>query len=729
MSLLAVEVPATLPVATGAYDSTKWNLGSLIKQRTDFTPGFIGPSIVGIARPVEQSAAIPGIYSSVISKSDSIDLVFLADNAAAATNRRIQLYEYNKNTSVFSWKGFITMSFPAGTTNMTVRGFRVAYKKYSDGTVSVTGNTVTGTSTLWQSTNQCGAQTTMGGSRIGFGSTDPNQITTWYYIDTISAEGTLTIRSNASGTAVNPSLTIAGGSPYVIEDLKIVVVNTAATTTSYGGLFLAKGVSLDHFSTTGNTILCTATNGVNPNMCNVYWLGDLATGTNISSAGVAIEPETSWTSQMVYVLDTTGGAKIYKYNIRGTLSVTTLSNLATIYKSINQFQFATGAQAVTGTVSLVNNGTYAVVSHGPTSGVEAFFFVTTTRIYACLLSDITSGSTTFLSYTMTEIPPGGINTFAATSALACIEYADNIDRFVVISSGAAGVRSYVTQFRADGGQMDHIFLCDDKQIDQSTADNGATPHVSIKAITQTLYVKNGICYLAGLGSTIQTNIVYAIPLGADWTYVATTGQMAISPAISTPNCNRFQRVFMCRDRIIGGDIIGKPADPAKIFYRTSGISDNSGTWNLLQDGGSLTGISPASQIQIGITFKCISDFCIAPRVFGVGVLYQDLSTDSHYQPSATFSDSTLKKFAWRFSTAFGSTVPTLRLRLYDAITSGLILDEYSNAPTGTWEKSTNSGVSWSAYDTADKSNDTTYIRFTPASLGDDIVVRAMLTIA
>ena len=112
----------------------------------------------------------------------------------------------------------------------------------------------------------------------------------------------------------------------------------------------------------------------------------------------------------------------------------------------------------------------------------------------------------------------------------------------------------------------------------------------------------------------------------------------------------------------------------------------------------------------------------------MSTLYEDLTTDSHYQPSVAQSSTANKRFAWRFSTAFGSTVPTLRLRLYDAVSGGTLLDDTTvAAASGTWEKSTDGGSNWTAYNTTDKGNDTTYIRYTPTSLGDNIKVRALLT--
>ena len=86
-----------------------------------------------------------------------------------------------------------------------------------------------------------------------------------------------------------------------------------------------------------------------------------------------------------------------------------------------------------------------------------------------------------------------------------------------------------------------------------------------------------------------------------------------------------------------------------------------------------------------------------------------------------------KQFAFWFKTAFGGTVPTLEINLYDADTGGLLLTDDSDTSTaGTWEKTTD-GSSWSSYNATDRANATTWIRYTPTSLADNIKVQAYLT--
>jgi hypothetical protein len=117
-----------------------------------------------------------------------------------------------------------------------------------------------------------------------------------------------------------------------------------------------------------------------------------------------------------------------------------------------------------------------------------------------------------------------------------------------------------------------------------------------------------------------------------------------------------------------------------------------------------------------------------PRVYSIAAIYEDLSTLSNYQPSVGLSDVSNSQFCWRFATAFGSTVPALRVRLYDAETGSLLVDDDTASPTGTFERSTNAGGAWSAWNNTDKGNENTYLRYTPASLGSGIKVRALLSL-
>ncbi len=718
MSKLASEFlisSSTSGVTLPTYSSSTISIGSLMRISTGITnaDNYVGPFSIGLARPNETGTAIPIAHISVIDWSPEIQWVIGSDNAAAAATRRFTLFEFNKVSSLYTWKGFIIVNYGAVTTVHTMRGHRALYQTYTEGTVEVSNFSVSGTGTVWTG-NSINV-----GSRIGFGSTSPSAITSWYHITGITNNTELTI---------TPSAGISGAStPYVIEDLQVAYVTTNATAAN-GGLFIVKGLRYEDFSIGGTTILTAATD----NQKAVYRLLDRTPNTNNAGAGIAIESfndvGNGWLSQPCYILDTT--ARIYKYNLRAFLGTSESYAGATTSPagaSTRAILLSTGTQSVTGTMSQNNNGRIATLNHGPGSGINSLYFVTTTRIYRCTLSDIVNNSITWQTDVMLEVPPGGTNTFAATGTLNGVEIMSSIDRLFISSTHVTGTRSYITQFRTDSGQMDHIFLGDTRQLDQSNADVSTTPYPNTQASLFAGWSEEGYFHLVRQGTTSPVSQMYCLPVNADWTYASTTNQRVIFPKFNTVGAIKFYRAYVTTEQYLGGSNLGFPPEPIRIYARINDIDDNSGAWTLLDDHLDLTGFGGADYIQLMAEFRCIGFFNIPNRIHTISVVYEDNSTDSHYQPSIANSSIADKRFAWRFSTAFGSTVPHLRVRLYDAVSGGLLVDDDTDGPTGTFEKSVNDGSNWSTYDALDKTNDETYIRYTPLSLADNIKVRALLT--
>ena len=722
MARLAVEANASGSWSRiSAYDPTAWNLGSIINQFSSPDGTFIGPNVISVARPFEESTAMAsGRFPYVTTFSPTIDWVFLTDGTMGATTCKVFLYEYNKITSQYNWKGFITATFPVAATH-TPKGFRMARYLYTTGSIQTSGSFVTGFSTQFVTSRMAT------GSRIGFGSSDPTAITSWYPISSIQSDTALT-------TSI--SIGTSSFSSYVIDELRPMWTTTNSTVTN-GGLFVAKGINYGDFTTAGTTIPAAVSADFQK---AVYWLADAATVTNTGSTGLMIDEFTGsatlppdYRSHYVYVVDGgVGGtsAKVFKYNVRGTGSVATGKMTMTGPDIVS-----TAPQALTGTVistAQINNGRIATTAHGPGSGSKNIYFVTTTRFYRADLANITAANAAWISDNRTEVPPGGINTYAAAGALSSLEYADMIDRFIVTSTGATAFRHYVTVYPGSSGdQWTHIFGLDTKQTNQSTADSTAVERFDGNSTGMTVWSQNGVSHMVSLGATAAVSQMYALPLSAHWTYAAATNQRAITPAISTPNCNKFIRVYVNDAEYIGnnGEIGAIATEPFRLYYRTSGITDNSGAWTLLGKNFDLSAVGATSSIQFMIEFKLIGNgFMLPSQIYGVAVIYDDLSTDSHYQPSIGNSSTTAKIFAWRHATAFGTSVPKMRIRLLDAVTAGSLLDDDTvSAAFGTWGKSTNSGSSWGSYDSSDKTNEYTYIRYTPNSLADNTKVRALLT--
>lgn len=715
---------ATLPsyrLGMETYDPTKLGLGNLmVKVNGGETDPYVGPLPIGLGRPMEQSTAIASIFpwgmQWVNTPNQQIDWVFLADGAVAAATRRINAYTFNRLTGEFNWKGFITVTFPTATV-FTIRAFRMTYDKYRTGTAAVAnGINVTGTTTLWSAPNLSIGKP-CAGNRIGFGSNDPSQITTWYTIASVNSNTSITLASAAPD--------VPAGTPYVIEDLRAVVAATNATAGN-GGLFVIKGLSFDLFSNVGGVVPAA---GTEDNIRACYWLANAPVVTNTVSFGMGIDTATSWNNQNVYILDGLANPVVFKYNIRAPLTLTA-------GKSTDAFVFKTGAGGVVaGVPTQANNGRLATVNHGAFNNINTLFFTTSTRIYATPLQNITQDSTTWLSGggVATEVPPGGVATFTPTGALSSLEYASKMDRFIVATNAlTVPHRSYVTQFFQDGSQWERIFGCDIRQLDQSNADSTSTPVPTLTGGPQSVWAENGLLYVAMIGATAAINRLYAIPIGADWEYnQGPTDSCVITPKFQCKDIRNYINIFVNETKVVGGKTgfnLGIRPEPYRIKYRTTGIDDNTGVWNLINDNGDMSSISGTMNIQLRLEFRTIGNLMVPARVNSLGVVYEDNGTDDHFQFSSTKSIAANKQFAWRLANAFNGNIPKLYIRLYDAVTNALLInDDTIVSASGTFEKSLD-GTTWIAYDVADKVNETTYIRYTPSSLADNISVRAVLSI-
>lgn len=706
MSKLSVEVLATQGALASSYGVNDWvaAASALYARDTDQSDAgitFVGPFLPKLVRPVEIAMAIPVSFSHGFQWSPNIDWVFFADNATAAVTRRVVLMEFDRTTKTMTPKGFITLTYPPATAH-TIRGLVTDYRKVTTGTVAVSGTAVTGTSTTF-STSRIPV-----GCRIGFGSTDPAAITTWYEISAVGGDTSITLTGSAG--------TISAGTSYVIEDLRIVTATTNATATN-GGCFLTKGIQYGNFTTGGTTIPAAAsTDGIRA----VYWLKDASTVVNTACGGAALAPVIDDSTQYVYLNDT--NTRIYKYNIRAALTLTAGADTTAITA-------ATNTQTLTGTLSQANAIILATAAHGPGAAVSSLYFVTTTRVYRVPESNITAASNYLTGGdTMTEVPPGGAGTYAASGALSTISYISTIDRFALMTSGATAFKHYVTRYRTDAGQLDHNFGADFKQLNQATADSTLFNTISANSTAIYLFSIAGVAYLTVIGTTATTNFVHVAPLGVQWDYALATNSLLIAPKMLTPNCASFSRVYVNAKQLLGGSNLGLSPDALRVYYRTTGIDDNSGAWTLLNQRGDLSSLTAATAIQFAFAFRVLSPIILPAQIMSVLVAYEDLTTLSNYTPMATHTDEAPPRFAWRFATAYGSTVPALRIRLYDAVTGGLLVDDNTASPTGTFERSTASTPSWSAWTNADKATDTDYLRYTPASLASGIQVRALLTL-
>jgi hypothetical protein len=518
-------------VYPGGYDQTKLGLGPCMMQAND--PGnegkWVGPIPVNVARPYESSGAsnVSGICPDAISWSSTYDWVVLADNATATTTRRFTLYTFNKTvrTNPWAYVGFITATPPTGNTHV-VKGHKISYEQYTTGTCYIANGSTTlngsaGTTT-WADSR------IFAGSRIGIGSADPTQITTWYEISSITSNTVIVLTQNYTGTTIG----IGSPVPYVIEDFRILFVSTNGTVTS-SGMFMVAGLRYELFSYAGTTIVtANATDKVRA----CYWFSDGGAANNSNCQqynGLAIDARVDWTHQNAYALDTTGNtnARVQVCNFRAAMS------LATGRDSNDKshcWLYSTGQQAVTGGST---NPTQSLVLCTPgvgggtrLNGTKSLFFVTTTRFYGLAVSGITDGSTTFLTATTpaTEIPPG--NTGSGTGATITYTQSGAAISSVTASPAAGGTGYPLSStIYLDVGGIAGSGGTFNTTVDANGAITAATRNAAGSSYpgssTITLFVRGGtggvIQHTTAGGGTLNSGSATIITGGSG--YAATTG--------------------------------------------------------------------------------------------------------------------------------------------------------------------------------------------------------------
>lgn len=767
---------------SGSYDPTKTMLGTLMRQ---FSGSLSTDNYVSANPPIltnmTEIAGFTFFSPHVYQWSSNIYWVFAPTNATAAVTRNIGLFEYNYNANTITWKGYVTLSGTTIAGAKTIRSLRAYVYKHTSGSVSTGGNTtaITGAGTQFLTE---GIAT---GARIGFGSTDPTSIATWYEVSSITNDTSLTI---------NSATTVANNTPYVIEEIRLVIDVTNATlynggvhlikglnygTFALGGTVIAEATTVDNirasyllrdmpnltvtipaqtpavitgsnhgfvagdlvsFSTTGtltgptvNTTFYVISTGLTANNFQISaTLGGAAVGCTVSSGthtlysgllnigmGMAGDDQVSMAQHDLYVLnnDTATTTRIHKFNMRAPLTVAGgISTSAWSYKTL-------GVSTV-GTVQQVGNGRIFTVGHGPASGSKSLYFVTATRVYRCPVDNITAGSSNWLADTMLENPPGTTSTNLGTSAFLQVDYSSILDRLLISTTLAGRHGTYVAQYNPASPQFEKIFGQINNRTKLTTSDAGSSDGIFSPAAL-TMWTENGILFAMPNITTTGLNWLGVLPVGADAYYAASSNQKIITPKLPTPNASSLYRVYAHTNHYTGNYNLGYNPEPIKLFYRTTGIDDNSGAWTETISGD-LSSVTPADSIQFMLYIDVLGEFCIPKKVYSLCCTYEDGSQDSHYEPSLTYSSAQNRVFAWRQITAWGSNIPNLRLRLYNIANGFSVLDDdITSSASGTWEYSTN-GTVWNTWNAAQDVIGN-YIRYTATTLPNNITVRALLT--
>lgn len=545
---------------------------------------------------------------------------------------------------------------------------------YTTGDVGASNGVVTGNGTTFTSY--------MVGMKIGFGSSSPALITTWYTIGSFTSVTSITL--------TDLTLNIASGTSYIIDAADVLCTAPQLVTGTISAVNNGRVGTLRHGPAKNQESLffVTTTRIYRAVLAEIYqgnidWIS--GNTQEVPPGGVGSFAVTNLLSSVEIadsidrlIILTTGGTSVRHYVTKYTAEAgEPFDHIFGINDRQQDQVLALGNAYIT-------SGTVAV-SSATVTGTQTFF---------------TAGMVGF------RIGFGSTDPTAISTWYTILSYSSITSITLSASAGTIGAGSaYVIDWNS-----------------------GTVPHFTTSSQATSIWSENGVAHIIKHGTTSALCQMYALPMSAHWTTARDTNQRIITPAIYTPDCVKFEKVVVSDQKYLGSGEFSMTPEPWRIYFRTKGIDLNVGEWTLISEDGDLSGLSGSRFIQFMFEFVTIGLTSLPARIMSLTVVYDDdLSmTDSHFEPSMSKSNTASKKFAWRFATSFSGTVPTLRIRLYNAVNGNLLSDDYTTGSGGTWEKSTD-GTSWGAYNTTDKTNETTYIRYTPNSLYDNIKVRAVLT--
>jgi len=698
------------------YDSTKLNLGHLMYKRTDENGElYVSPLEPKFLRGYEVISVSPYSYAYQIDSlgslkydDDTIWLFYAGSLSQGTIAKRIFLTTFKKSTNQFTEVGSIQVNNPAGNGGHLCYTILPSLELHTGGTITASGSSITGLGTTWLTDGVCV------GNRIGFGSSNPLNITTWYRVVSVNSNTSLTI-SKEFATDGNPLiLNITSATSYVIEDFRIIYMNFTATGANTRGIMLVKGLRYELFTIVSTSIPAGTTID---NIRACYRILDSATITaTFNPLGGVLMDKVSFTNQDLYTLTYVSATNIsiQKFNIRTPLTLTA-------GRSDTPYQLTTGSQT--------HNGSNIAGNIPMVTDYNNNFYVTTyTRICRIPISGITATSTTFIIDSMVENPPGTSTTYPLSSQLFSAQYLRQANKFYV-SHAQGTIRNYVTSYVVSGQFDRPIHINDQTQQGTYLVDKFDNLTTNFLSLPEYPYYTDGILFLVR-GTATNNNIIYTLPIEADEDYHTTTNSCVITPELTTLSATSYNKVYADVDMFFNKDQrFYIPRETWDIYYRTSGITTDTGSWTLVPPSGQISGGS--NSIQFKLTFRTAGLYTIPCRIKGIILSYQSNGIPTSllfYDPSLKFTDKTSNIFSWRQNSEFTNTIPNLNINIYDTSNNLLLSDSVSGSTSGIWQYSNDDGNIWNSWSSSANTIGN-YIRYSASTLSaSGLIVKPILFI-
>ena len=646
-----------------SYDQTKTTIFGRVSQKVINSSNTLGPSVPNYADVVlDSTGVIPSgaTFPSSVLTGDSIR-IFVAGTPTAGS-LPILLYNQNLKTGAMTYVGRVNMLNQSVLTTTLVRGLEAidtgttGWKIF----IAVT-NAVLINGGLYLLNNIDLADFTPLGVNIPLPTGNDQKAN--YFLQDPSLLGVGQLHTTATGviidsvsnriychnglSATHQYYVYSTSTAPTYSESAITITNAnpgVVTFNSHG--YLANDPVL--FKTTG-TVSGLVTN-------TVYFVRNQSANTfelSLTSGGVSINTTGSQSGT-----HTIGRA----YGITGSNFVHKTGNLP----------------ALLGTLLLTNGENLAVpahVSYGSLVGQRCAAFGTSSNLYMGLLSELTSGATTWPSLATANLlgPLNDVTAVAATFS----QYSAALDAFVFISNTSLyyAKRLVNNDFLFKGGRLNTDFY-EGKILSYGDARFGSALIVGFN-------MGNGVGYI--VSSTTGQRGIVSLDMRSDAVFEQ---DYVITKVLSAQETDLRGLLF--------SDELYDISNTVNVYYRTSGFGSASGGWTLIPNINDVS-ITLTGQVQFKFLYNVVGYLSqTAAQISNLLVITdpRDASSNNWEYSQGESTSGSPTRAAFRLRYAYSSAIPsTLRFKSYD-LSGTLLLSQTITTNPANFEYSTDSGVTW-----------------------------------
>jgi hypothetical protein len=643
---------------TSGYKPNKLNLGPLIRKYSSDDPieTFVGPLTLECPGYATSFVGFWPYFVRVFNYDDTF-IYYIMIRPLTQQTKTFILFRYDKINQNFLAAGYIDI-ITSSTSNSNPNDYFAEIYYHRNGTVQVSGTSVSGTNTFWV------AEGVAVGARIGFGSTDHRYITTWYEISAITNDNTLTLSKSAG--------TINANTPYVIEELRIFIFDRhTASPNDLSGLSIAKGLHFGLFGHRPTTIPLATTID---NQRAAYKL-KFPTVFPISS-GLVVDESFTLTDHKAYVhhYHAQNERRIFVYNLRAPLL--NLTNGITSSGCL----FYTGVFRITRDSFRMDN--VHIPTSGPYKGKKIAMASDYNYGYILDVEALKPLQKNVLIYRRVMHRPGGLYIAPSrNSAWSGTTYYKDYDMYfswqnydIAIGKHRTerdmGISAKIYNINLHGNLLQGSIWKYPWNLDGSYIWDTETANLNDSGI---LICQN---HLYG-----RNNGEFAVALAADYVFAKQSFNRLITPTFLTPNVHQYKKLYVNHALILKSHDIGIRPEFFRVFARTQGIDNDNGEWIRIRLDGDMSHIQPDDQIQFMFEFRTFNKFSVPARLYGITLTYDSIS-NLPKELVLSLSDTNIAQNIYGFrQTKLFDNLNYLTIEIYNKTNDNILLSQNSLSST------------------------------------------------